>query len=99
MLNWLITTNYQVERVKYMHDHGYLLCGVMPDKIAFGRSQRENELYFSSLESVKRYRDPVTRKHIPYAENKDIEATPTYASNNALSGIGMYHCTFDYFLV
>ncbi len=37
----------------------------------------------------KRYRDPKTREHIPFKENKKMIGTPRYASVNAHRGIGL----------
>ena len=51
-----------------------------------GVGQHSNQVYVIDFGLSKKYRDPTTKAHILYVENKALTGTARYASINAMRG-------------
>ena len=53
-----------------------------------GKGKKEDTIYLIDFGLGRRYRDPKTRSHIPYTDNKGLIGTARYVSINTHLGIG-----------
>lgn len=83
----LMLADQMIARVEYVHSKDYLHRDIKPDNFLIGVGGKANVVYVIDYGLVKRYRDPKTHQHIPYAENKSLTGTARYASVNTHLGI------------
>ena len=79
-------------RLEFIHHRNFIHRDIKPENFALGIGKRANVIYVLDFGLAKRYRDPKTKKHIPfvcvtvlirsYCENKSLTGTPRYASIN-----------------
>ena len=58
-----------------------------PDNFLVGLADQSNILYVVDFGLAKRYRDPKTRAHIPYRDDKSLTGTARYASISTHKGV------------
>ena len=70
-----------------MHSNRFIHRDLKPDNLAVGLGSRSNIIYLFDFGLAKQYKNPKTRKHIPYRDNKELTGTVRYASLNTHLGI------------
>ncbi|XP_057478427.1 casein kinase 1-like protein 3 [Actinidia eriantha] len=83
----LMLADQMIARIEYVHSKGFLHRDVKPDNFLMGLGRKANLVYVIDFGLAKRYRDPITNRHIPYRENKNLTGTARYASCNTHLGI------------
>eukprot|EP00252_Welwitschia_mirabilis_P023599 TRINITY_DN671_c0_g1_i2.p1 TRINITY_DN671_c0_g1~~TRINITY_DN671_c0_g1_i2.p1 ORF type:complete len:367 (+),score=56.53 TRINITY_DN671_c0_g1_i2:671-1771(+) len=83
----LMLTDQMLNRIEYIHSKNFLHRDIKPDNFLMGLGKRANQVYIIDFGLAKKYRDPVSHKHIPYRENKNLTGTARYASMNTHLGI------------
>jgi len=83
----LMVTDQLLCRMEYMHTKGFIHRDVKPDNFLIGDGKRSQIIHVIDYGLSKRYRDPITYKHITYRENKNLTGTARYASINTHIGI------------
>eukprot|EP00696_Hemimastix_kukwesjijk_P005304 gnl/Hemi2/1674_TR590_c0_g1_i1.p1 gnl/Hemi2/1674_TR590_c0_g1~~gnl/Hemi2/1674_TR590_c0_g1_i1.p1 ORF type:complete len:373 (-),score=63.83 gnl/Hemi2/1674_TR590_c0_g1_i1:166-1284(-) len=82
----LLLADQLISRVEYMHSKNLIHRDIKPDNFLMGTGSNASLLYMIDFGLAKRFRDPRTREHIPYRENKSLTGTARYASINAHEG-------------
>ena len=59
-----------------------------PENFLVGLNKKSNLVYLIDFGLAKRFRDPISGKHIRYREGKNFTGTARYASINTHLGIG-----------
>ncbi|KAK8837733.1 hypothetical protein M9Y10_036268 [Tritrichomonas musculus] len=83
----LIIIDQMISCIEFLHKKNYIHRDIKPDNFVMGVENESNKIYLIDFGLAKRYRDPVTLKHIKYSEGKSLTGTARYASVNALRGI------------
>ncbi|KAL9242101.1 hypothetical protein vseg_016136 [Gypsophila vaccaria] len=83
----LMLADQMIRRIEFIHCKSFLHRDIKPDNFLMGLRKRANQVYSIDFGLAKKYRDPTTRQHIPYRENKSLTGTARYASMNTHLGI------------
>lgn len=74
-----------LESLESIHGKYKIFRDIKPENILIG-VDRPDQLYLIDLGMAKNYKDPVTKKHIPFINNKKLTGTARYASLNTHMG-------------
>jgi casein kinase 1 len=83
----LMLADQLIARLDYFHSKCFVHRDIKPDNFLIGVGNKANVVYLIDLGLAKKYRDPKTHVHIPYAEHKNLTGTARYASVNTHLGI------------
>lgn len=83
----LLLAEQMLARIKFIHEQNYIHRDIKPDNFLMGLGKQGNLVYLIDFGLAKQYCDPITKKHIPYRENKSLTGTARYASVNTHQGI------------
>jgi serine/threonine protein kinase len=73
--------------LEYFHSKNYLHRDIKPDNLLIGRGNKSGIIYLIDFGLSKPFRDPSTKKHIPYSDKKKLTGTARYASITTHLGI------------
>eukprot|EP00928_Gymnodinium_smaydae_P033217 TRINITY_DN2384_c0_g1_i1.p1 TRINITY_DN2384_c0_g1~~TRINITY_DN2384_c0_g1_i1.p1 ORF type:complete len:381 (+),score=38.01 TRINITY_DN2384_c0_g1_i1:53-1144(+) len=82
----LMLADQLISRLEYIHSKSIIHRDIKPENFLMGLGRHRNVVYAIDFGLAKRYRDPVTKQHIPYAEGLDFTGTARYASLGAQLG-------------
>eukprot|EP01135_Chromosphaera_perkinsii_P004735 Nk52_evm7s295 gene=Nk52_evmTU7s295 len=83
----LMLADQMVGRIEFIHTRHFIHRDIKPDNFLMGVARKCNMVFLIDLGLAKKFRDPKTRQHIPYREDKNLTGTARYASINAHLGI------------
>jgi serine/threonine protein kinase len=76
-----------LSRIQYMHSKNFIHRDIKPENFLMGLGNAKREVFIIDFGLSKRYRDPISRAHIPFAEGKLLAGTARYASLACAQGI------------
>ncbi|OHS94783.1 hypothetical protein TRFO_39038 [Tritrichomonas foetus] len=83
----LMLIEQMIKCVEYLHRKHFIHRDIKPDNFVIGQGGDTSKIYIIDFGLAKRYRDPLTLKHVKYSDRKQLTGTARYASVNALRGI------------
>jgi len=76
-----------IDRLDFVHALGILHRDIKPQNFLMGLDHEASKVYIIDFGLSKRYRDPVTDKHVPMQEKKGMTGTVRYTSMNLHDGL------------
>mmetsp|Transcript_7633 Transcript_7633/g.14373 ORF Transcript_7633/g.14373 Transcript_7633/m.14373 type:complete len:307 (+) Transcript_7633:313-1233(+) len=76
-----------VTRMEFLHSRSFIHRDVKPENFLMGVGKKSNMVYVIDFGLAKKYRDPKSKEHITYRENKPLTGTARYAGINTHLGI------------
>ena len=82
----LMLADQMINAVEFLHKRHFIHRDIKPDNFLIGTGNESNQVFVIDFGLSKKYRDPSTWQHIPWAEGKSLTGTARYASVNAMKG-------------
>ncbi len=76
-----------LDLVEFLHGRSFIHRDIKPDNFVVGLGEAADTVHMIDFGLAKRYRDPTTKIHIPYRDNRSLIGTARYASINAHIGL------------
>ncbi|CAG9316196.1 unnamed protein product [Blepharisma stoltei] len=83
----LILAYQMIQRIEFVHNKSIIHRDIKPANFLMGLGENINTLYLIDYGLSKKYRDPKSKKHIPYKEGRSLTGTARFASINTHMGI------------
>lgn len=83
----LMLADQMIQRLAYLHTRHIIHRDIKPENFLMGLGSKTNIVYLIDYGLCKRYRDPHTKLHEPYREDRSLTGTARYASINAHVGV------------
>lgn len=83
----LMLVDQMIGRLEFIHMKCFIHRDIKPDNFLMGIGRHCNKLFLIDFGLAKKYKDPRSKLHIPYCEDKNLTGTARYASINAHLGI------------
>ncbi|KAG1443621.1 hypothetical protein G6F56_010607 [Rhizopus delemar] len=79
---------FEIDRVQSLHEHHMIYRDIKPDNFLMGRpgTVYADQVFMIDYGMAKLYRDPKTKKHVPYREHKSLSGTARYMSTHTHLG-------------
>ncbi|KAA6401581.1 MAG: putative Casein kinase I hhp1, partial [Streblomastix strix] len=71
-----------IQRIQAMHNMGYLHRDIKPENFLIGQGDKTSLIYVIDFGLSKQFRDPMTKAHIPFAQQHGLVGTLRYISVN-----------------
>jgi casein kinase I family protein HRR25 len=84
--NVLMMADQMISCLEWVHRHHLLHRDVKPDNFMLGLGAASSQIFVIDFGLSKRFEDPRTRAHVPFATGKNLTGTARYASINAMRG-------------
>lgn len=77
-----------MRRIEFVHSKSFLHRDIKPDNMLMGAKTKDaSTLYLVDFGLAKRFRDHISKEHLPYKEGKHLTGTARYASVRTHLGI------------
>mmetsp|Transcript_23913 Transcript_23913/g.40374 ORF Transcript_23913/g.40374 Transcript_23913/m.40374 type:complete len:450 (-) Transcript_23913:32-1381(-) len=83
----LLLAVQMVSRLQHVHEHHFIHGDVKPDNFVMGLQNSSRLVHLIDFGLAKKFRHPITRRHVPWSQRDGLEGTARYASVNAHKGI------------
>jgi serine/threonine protein kinase len=87
----LLLADQFISRIQSIHERFFIHRDIKPNTFHMGFGVRGNQVNIIDFRFAKQYRDPKTKDHIAFRENKKLIGAVRYASINSHLGIGTCH--------
>ena len=77
----------QLRHLQYIHSRNFIHRDLKPSNIVTGVGKHANLVYIIDFGLSKQFRDPNTRRHIPYNTSRGFTGTADFASVNSHRGL------------
>ncbi|KAK7016239.1 serine/threonine protein kinase [Paramarasmius palmivorus] len=68
----LLLADQLISRTEYIHSRNFIRRNIKPDNFLTGIRKRGNQVNVIDFGLAQKFRDPKTRLHAPYRENKNL---------------------------
>ncbi|GLJ05925.1 hypothetical protein SUGI_0028330 [Cryptomeria japonica] len=76
----LMLADQMLNRLEFMHSRSFIHRDIKPDNFLMGLGKKASQVYMIDFGLAKKFRDPISHRHIPYRDNKNLTGTARYAS-------------------
>lgn len=76
-----------IKRIEYIHTKNFIHRDIKPENFLIGLGSKTATIYIIDFGLSKKFRDPLTGRHIAYSENKSFTGTARYASISTHLGV------------
>ena len=77
-------------RIEFLHSKLFIHRDMKPDNFVIGLGKKANIIHLIDFGLSKRYRNPITKSHIPFFLSFFIPLTSSYRENKSLTGTPRY---------
>lgn len=78
----------EIEMLELLHEIGFLHKNIAPEHFVFGIGEKSQQLLGTNLAFSTPFKDPFSKNHIPYSEDRFLMHFNVYTSVNVLAGTG-----------
>jgi len=83
----LLLADQMIKHLQYIHSKNTLHGDLKPSNFLMGRGDKRNMCLLIDFGLCEEYRNPETKKHIPYSDKHGFHGTPRYCSIHVHNGI------------
>jgi len=83
----LLLADQMIKHLQYIHSKNTLHGDLKPSNFLMGRVDKRNMCLLIDFGLCEEYRNPETKKHIPYSDKHGFHGTPRYCSIHVHNGI------------
>lgn len=83
----LILADQMIQHLEYIHSKNIIHGDLKPSNFLLGKGEQRNRVLLIDFGLCEEYRNPETKKHIPYSDKHGFHGTPRYCSLHVHNGI------------